>query len=152
MITQISFLLLVLVVCVWLYVLTYRQQRLQDHGEGTLDTADRILWSLQQRMATRGLVAWLGEPEPTVTPAHEEHDRRVLLARLHAALQVHAARVPLTAPPREPEPRPTPGPATVSDLKRAWEVAPPQLVAIHPEHDDVDHKLARFTYAEGHTR
>lgn len=167
MISRITFLVLVLVVCVWLYVLTFQVMRAVEHGEGTLDNSDRILWALQQRMATRGLMAWLAEPEsPTADPTEPEPDSRRARGRerLRAALAAHAARMPITAPmpaaapppvpTRRPEPatpEPTPGPATVprEQVVDDWHR---ELTAVTPERDDVDLKLARFSFAEGHTR
>lgn len=149
---RLVFLALGLILTGWLYGLTFKVLQCLTRAEEALDLADRILWALQQRMATRGLTAWLTEPEPQAPAAEPEPEAPGRRARGRLRLRLRLARVAARAPELEPATIPdAAGPSTVT-TGAAIDIWQQTATPVRIESDDVDRQLARFDYAPGHHR
>ncbi|TFV90412.1 hypothetical protein [Blastococcus sp. CT_GayMR16] len=168
---RLTFIFFGLVLVGWLYWLTGRVQRILTYAEQLLGAGARLLAAAPSKSAPRTVAAedlqprtwWpklraLADRIRTITvdedqvataefvvpaePAHLELDRWA----------DDGGRGPALAPPPPAVLGPATRPAPRVDLAAGLRATPRRRPRPLPESDDVDRRLARFSYAEGHHR
>lgn len=148
LLSRVAFLVFGFILCGWLYWLTARTQRCLDHAEAALDHADLLIGALQRRMATRGVLAMLGDDAPP-TPVNLP---LTPVAVAEAVTDEATAGITAAVGERlDTQPQPTvPTVQAIDSWQRA--LAQDALLAPSVEPDDVDDALSRFRFNPGHTR